>query len=79
MGPCMAFEMDAAGTSRLGVTGRDDRELGFDHFEGRSFPGRHHHVSVVLSCHAFVVAERVRRLPPSTPTTAVDEGARSWA
>ncbi len=23
-------------------------ELGLDHFEGRSFPGWHHHVSVVL-------------------------------
>lgn len=35
-------------------------ELGLDHFEGRSFPGWHHHVSVALSCYAFVVAERVR-------------------
>jgi SRSO17 transposase len=41
-------------------------ELGLDHFEGRSFPGWHHHISVVLSCYAFVVAERVRRFPPST-------------
>lgn len=40
-------------------------ELGLDHFEGRSFPGWHHHVSVVLSCYAFVVAERVRAFPPS--------------
>jgi SRSO17 transposase len=40
-------------------------ELGFDHFEGRSFPGWHHHVSVVLCCYAFVVAERVRAFPPS--------------
>lgn len=40
-------------------------ELGFDHFEGRSFPGWHHHVSVVLCCYAFVIAERVRRFPPS--------------
>lgn len=40
-------------------------ELGFDHFEGRSFPGWHHHVSVVLCCYAFVVAERARRFPPS--------------
>ena len=40
-------------------------ELGFDHFEGRSFPGWHHHVSVVLCCYAFVVAERLRRFPPS--------------
>lgn len=40
-------------------------ELGLDHFEGRSFPGWHHHVSVVLACYAFVVAERVRGFPPS--------------
>jgi SRSO17 transposase len=41
-------------------------ELGLDHFEGRSFPGWHHHISVVLSCYAFIVAERVRRFSPST-------------
>jgi SRSO17 transposase len=40
-------------------------ELGLDHFEGRRFPGWHHHVSVALSCYAFIVAERVRRFPPS--------------
>jgi SRSO17 transposase len=40
-------------------------ELGLDHFEGRSFIGWHHHVSVVLCCYAFVVAERVRHFPPS--------------
>jgi len=40
-------------------------ELGLDHFEGRSFPGWHHHVSVVLACYAFVVAERIRAFPPS--------------
>jgi SRSO17 transposase len=47
-------------------------ELGLDHFEGRSFPGWHHHVSVVLCCYAFVVAERVRRFPPSDATAATD-------
>lgn len=40
-------------------------ELGLDHFEGRSFPGWHHHISVVLCCYAFVVSERARRFPPS--------------
>jgi SRSO17 transposase len=40
-------------------------ELGFDHYEGRSFVGCHHHVSVVISCYAFVAAERVRAFPPS--------------
>jgi SRSO17 transposase len=45
-------------------------ELGLDHFEGRSFPGWHHHVSVVMSCYAFVVAERVRAFPPSPQCTS---------
>lgn len=40
-------------------------ELGFDHFEGRSWPGWHHHVSVALCGYAFVVAERARAFPPS--------------
>lgn len=41
-------------------------ELGLDHFEGRSFRGWHHHVSVVICCYAFVVAERARHFLPST-------------
>jgi len=40
-------------------------ELGFDHFEGRSFTGWHHHVSVVLCCYAIIVAERARAFSPS--------------
>ena len=41
-------------------------ELGLDHFEGRSFRGWHHHISVVLCCYAFVVAERHRIFPLPT-------------
>jgi len=40
-------------------------ELGLDHFEGRSFRGWHHHLSIVLCCYAFVVGERMRHFPPS--------------
>src|SRR5579883_627271 len=40
-------------------------ELGLDHFEGRSYRGWNHHVSVVLSCYALVLAERERAFPPS--------------
>ncbi|WP_237079474.1 IS701 family transposase [Myxococcus xanthus] len=42
-------------------------ELGLDHYEGRRFPGWHHHVSVALCCYAFIIAERVRRFPPLGP------------
>jgi SRSO17 transposase len=45
-------------------------ELGLDHFEGRRFPGWHHHVSVVLCCYAFIVAERARHFSPSTSRSA---------
>jgi SRSO17 transposase len=44
-------------------------ELGLDHFEGRSFPGWHHHVSAVLCAYAFIVAERARAFPPSASKT----------
>jgi SRSO17 transposase len=54
-------------------------ELGFDHFEGRSYRGWHHHVSVVLACYAFVVAERVRRFSPSTSTTSTNHSKRRAA
>jgi SRSO17 transposase len=39
-------------------------EFGLDHFEGRSYRGWQHHVSVVLACYAFVVGERARAFPP---------------
>ena len=44
-------------------------ELGLDHYEGRRFPGWHHHVSIALCCYAFIVAERVRHFPPSSRGT----------
>jgi len=46
-------------------------ELGLDHYEGRRFPGWHHHVTVALTCYAFIVAERSRRFPPSTTRSLV--------
>lgn len=39
-------------------------QLGLDHFEGRRYRGWHHHVSVALSCYAFIVAEHARHFPP---------------
>lgn len=41
-------------------------ELGLDHYEGRGFRGWHHHISVVLCCYAFAVAERHRIFPLTT-------------
>jgi len=38
--------------------------LGLDHFEGRSWRGWHHHVTLVSVAHAFLTVER-RRHPPA--------------
>jgi SRSO17 transposase len=47
-------------------------ELGLDHFEGRTYPGWQHHVSCVLACNAFLVAERARAFPPKARRTSAD-------
>ncbi len=48
-------------------------ELGLDHYEGRRFTGWHHHVSAVLACYAFVVAERARSFSPSGGGTSLPD------
>jgi SRSO17 transposase len=35
------------------------RELGLDHFEGRSWQGWHHHVTLISLAHSFLVLERL--------------------
>ena len=39
--------------------------LGLDHFEGRSFAGWHHHVTLVSVAHGFLTLERLRRPRPA--------------
>lgn len=46
------------------------QELGLDKYEGRGWLGFAHHVTVVLCCYAFLVAEREGAFPPS--------GASRW-
>ncbi|MFI1106335.1 IS701 family transposase [Streptomyces melanogenes] len=41
--------------------------LGLDHFEGRTWRGWHHHVTLVTAAQAFLT---LRRLDPKAPTTA---------
>jgi SRSO17 transposase len=39
--------------------------LGLDHFEGRSWPGWHHHVTLVSVAHCFLTLERLGRPKPA--------------
>jgi SRSO17 transposase len=35
-------------------------EIGLDHFEGRTYPGWHHHVTLTMAAYAFLVTVRLR-------------------
>jgi SRSO17 transposase len=48
-------------------------ELGLDHYEGRRYPGWHHHVSTVLACYAFVVAEHARHFSLTARRSLADD------
>ena len=45
-------------------------ELGLDHFEGRSWTGWHHHVTLVMLAHLFLRLEQKRRRSKRTLDTA---------
>jgi SRSO17 transposase len=50
-------------------------ELGLDHFEGRSWTGWHHHVTLVSMAYAFLVLERARAKKNLTADVAPDPAA----
>lgn len=41
------------------------QETGFEHYEGRGWPGFHHHLTICLAAHAFLVSQR-KLFPPQT-------------
>jgi SRSO17 transposase len=49
-------------------------ELGLDHFEGRSWPGFHHHATMCFLAYGFLALERLRGTP-----TALDDGVEEEA
>lgn len=52
-------------------------ELGLDHFEGRSYVGWHHHVTVCLAAYAFLISERGESFPPSAVEFPTSSRARA--
>ncbi len=53
--------------------------LGLDHFEGRSWPGWHHHVTLVTAAHAFLTEQRLspKAPEPGSPSTRPSTPSRT--
>ena len=45
--------------------------FGFDHYEGRRYPGWHHHVTIAMTAYAFSFAEQARLFPPEANRPSV--------
>jgi SRSO17 transposase len=45
------------------------QEVGFGHYEGRGWPGFHHHGTLCIAVYGFLISER-ERIPPSAPRCA---------
>ena len=50
-------------------------ELGLDHFEGRSWPGFHHHATLCFLAYGFLALERGRGTPTALDAVAEEERA----
>ncbi|WP_344379825.1 MULTISPECIES: IS701 family transposase, partial [Streptomyces violaceusniger group] len=53
--------------------------LGLDHFEGRSWPGWHHHATLVTAAHAFLTEQRLapKADTPASPSTRSSTPSRT--
>ncbi|MFI6473497.1 IS701 family transposase [Streptomyces sp. NPDC050516] len=54
--------------------------LGLDHFEGRSWPGWHHHVTLATAAHAFLTEQRLspKAPTPASPSTSSSTSSRTY-
>ena len=49
--------------------------LGLDHYEGRTWPGLHHHLALVIVADQFLATEQLRTLPTPSVARAFPPGA----
>jgi SRSO17 transposase len=52
-------------------------ELGLDHFEGRSWPGFHHHATLCFLAYGFLTLERLRGMPTELDAPLDEEAPAS--
>ena len=45
------------------------QEIGLGHYEGRGWPGFHHHGTLAIAAYGFLISER-EKIPPSGPYSA---------
>jgi hypothetical protein len=45
------------------------QEIGLGHYEGRGWPGFHHHGTLCIAAYGFLIAER-ETIPPSAPRSS---------
>jgi len=53
------------------------QELGLDHFEGRSWPGFHHHATLCFLAYGFLTLERLRGMPTQLDAPLDEEAPAS--
>src|SRR5205085_12252579 len=46
------------------------QEVGLGHYEGRSWPGFHHHATLCIAVYGFLISER-ETIPPSGPGCSI--------
>ncbi|MFF3129994.1 IS701 family transposase, partial [Streptomyces sp. NPDC057908] len=66
--PALPTRPDPRGVTRTCPRSRGSfkQALGLAHFEGRTWTGWHHHVTLVSVAHAFCTLQRLARAPKET-------------
>ena len=53
-------------------------EVGIDHFEGRSWPGWHHHVTLAALTYTLIESDRSAGVSGNSPSKRTDASSGGW-